>query len=53
MIAHCLSNKNENATVSKSKKFLDVNKALIQHIFPPSQEERCYGMYVGHFKKNN
>jgi len=27
MIRQCLSNKNENATVSKSKKFLDLNKA--------------------------
>ena len=30
MIGQCLSNKNESATVSKSKKFLDLNKALIE-----------------------
>jgi len=28
MIEQCLSNKNENAMVSKSKNFLDLNKAL-------------------------
>jgi len=28
MIGQCLSNKNESATVSKSKKILDLNKAL-------------------------
>ena len=30
MIGQCLSNKNESATVLKSKKFLDLNKALIE-----------------------
>jgi len=29
MIGQCLSNKNESATVSKSKKILDLNKPLI------------------------
>jgi hypothetical protein len=29
MIGQCLSNKNEIATVSKSKTFLDLNKALV------------------------
>jgi len=29
MIGQCLSNKNKSATVLKSKKFLDLNKALI------------------------
>jgi len=29
MIGQCLSNKNKNAIVSKSKKFLDLNKALL------------------------
>ena len=29
MIGQCLSNKNESATVSKSKKFSDLNKALL------------------------
>jgi hypothetical protein len=28
MIGQCLSNKNENATVPKSKNFFDLNKAL-------------------------
>jgi len=28
MIGQCLSNKNEIATISKSKNFLDLNKAL-------------------------
>jgi len=28
MIGQCLSNKNESATMSKSKKFLDLNKAM-------------------------
>jgi len=30
MIGQCLSNKNESATVSKSKKFLDLNKAVVE-----------------------
>jgi len=30
MIRQCLSNKNEIATVSKSKKFLDLNKPLVR-----------------------
>jgi len=29
MIGQCLSNKNESVTVSKSKKFLDLNKTTI------------------------
>ena len=30
MIGQCLSNKNESATVLKSKNILDLNKALLQ-----------------------
>jgi len=37
MIGQCLSNKNENAIVSKSNNFLDLNKALRKG-FPPKLE---------------
>jgi len=33
MIGQCLSNKNENATVAKSKKFSELNKALVLIFF--------------------
>ena len=32
MIGQCLSNKNKNAAVSKSKNFLDLNKASIDPV---------------------
>jgi len=34
MIGQCLSNKNENATISKFKKFCEMNKAWIDHFSP-------------------
>jgi hypothetical protein len=49
MIGQCLSNKNENATVSKSKNFLDLNKALLEPLPIPSQawEMVCLDFIVG------
>jgi len=35
MIEQCLSNKNENVIVSKSKNFLDLNKALLDDAYEP------------------
>jgi len=39
MFGQYLSNKNESATVSKSKNFLDINKAYI--IFPSRRGSKC------------
>jgi hypothetical protein len=40
MIGQCLLNKNESATVSKSKKFLDLNKALPLPLRPILRESK-------------
>ena len=50
MIGQCLSNKNENATVSKSKNFLDLNKPLVYNwtIFV-KYKRKCYYSYFANF----
>ena len=52
MIGQCLSNKNESATVSKSKNFLDLNKLLVSYKFCKKIQIPChiesYGTYMEH-----
>jgi len=54
MIGQCLSNKNENATVSKSKNFLDLNKPLVYNwtIFV-KYKRKCYYSYFANFFEVN
>ena len=39
MIGQCLTNKNKSATISKTKKFLELNKARVRDDKPLSMHE--------------